>query len=158
DATLIARPEVRMMYGPLLISEPTGVGKTTHNVVLARQVRYHNASFPSAEYITDTPYTDWAVRKRVVIVAEIYAGHNAKAFNKLKTTITDNPLWAHEKYVKPFPIDNWAHFLPSSNSLRALKLDDHDRRIMVPGVTEKKLPLEEATKFYKWLDNGGDEI
>jgi hypothetical protein len=136
----------------------TGVGKTTLGVILARQVGYHNASFPSAEYVLNTPYTDWAAFKRLVVVAEIYAGHSAKAFNTIKTVITDNPLYAHEKFHKPYSLDNWTHLAGSSNDPRALKIDDYDRRFIVPEVTEKILPLEKATEFYKWLDNGGDEI
>jgi hypothetical protein len=157
-ATLIARPDIRMMYSLLLVSETTGVGKTTLAEILARLIGYYNCSFPSAETITESNFNSWVAYKRLAVIAEIYAGHSTKTFNKLKAILTDKDIHLNEKYVKEHLIENWVHIIAASNSYNALKIDDQDRRWFVPGVTEEKKPLEYFIKLRKWLDNGGYEI
>ena len=64
-ATLIARPERRMEYGLLLVSEAQGIGKTTlGSEVLGKLVGDHNVGYPSEKTITDGTFTDWIANKR----------------------------------------------------------------------------------------------
>jgi hypothetical protein len=148
-----------MAYSALLVSEKTGVGKTTLAEILAHMVGLHNVAFPSAETITKANFNRWAVFKRLVVIAEIYAGHSAKTFNTLKSTITDGYIEVNIKYMSEFDILNWVHFYATSNSFNALKIDDHDRRWFVPGVTEHKKPLQYFVELRRWLEEeGGYEI
>ena len=56
-ATLIARPDVRMLYGVLLISEMQGVGKgTLGEKILAPLVGEVNVSYPSEQEIVDSNF------------------------------------------------------------------------------------------------------
>jgi hypothetical protein len=151
-ATLIARPDLRMTYSLLLISQRQGVGKSTlGEKIIAPLVGLQNCSFPTPHTVIDTPYTTWIAFKRLAVIAEIYDGHSAKAYNKLKTYITDTYVRLEEKYEKGFDIRNYIHVIASSNSFRALKIDDNDRRWFIPGVTEELMPFEYWQRFNAWL-------
>jgi hypothetical protein len=154
SATLIARPDVKMTYGLLLISETHGVGKTTLTKILTRLVGMPNCSFPDMEEI-DSKFTSWRAFKRLVVVAELYSGHSDKTYNKLKSVATDEDTHVERKYEQPFYVRNHAHVVVMSNSMRALKLDDRDRRWYVPRVTEETRPLEYWQSLHDWLDEDG---
>jgi Family of unknown function (DUF5906) len=155
-ATLVARPDVRMRYGLLLISETQGVGKTTLGQdVLAQLVGMHNTSFPSEGAIVNSDFTSWIAHKRLAVVHEIYAGHNRKAYDRLKDKNTDNHIDVNEKYIRPYTIENWIHIFACSNSIHALRLDSYDRRWFVPRATEQQKPKEYWEGFHKWLREDG---
>jgi hypothetical protein len=155
-ATLIARPDIRMEYGVLLVSEATGIGKTTiASNVLAPLVGMHNTGWPSENDISESNFNEWISNKRLVIVNEIYSGHSWKAYNRLKTLITDKEIMVNPKYQRNYMIDNWAHMLASSNSLRALKMEGDDRRWFYPEVTEVRWPREKFVELRNWLGSGG---
>lgn len=158
-ATLIGRPEVRMLYALLMISETQGVGKSTLSErVLAPLVGHQNVSFPSAATIADSPYNEWLAEKRLVVIGEIYEGHSWKTANKIKPYITDRHLDVDIKYERAYKIDNWAHFVAASNSYGALKIEQSDRRWLIPRVTESKWPEKKFNAFIGWLDSGGLSI
>lgn len=158
-ATLIARPDIRMVYGVLLISETQGVGKSTLcEKILAPLVGRHNCSFPSSHEVTESRFTSWRVFKRLVIIPELYDGESSRAYNRLKQAITDDFIRVEEKYEKPFDVASKIHVIGSSNSKRALKLAGNDRRWFVPGITEEKWPRETWVAFNNWLAAGGLEI
>jgi Family of unknown function (DUF5906) len=151
-ATLIARPDVKMLYGVLLISEVQGVGKgTLGERILAPLIGERNVSFPNEAEIVDSNYNYWASHKRLAIVHEIYAGHSAKAYNKLKSIITDHHITVSQKYLAHYLIENWIHVFACSNSVRALKLSMDDRRWFVPKITDNKRDAAYWDAFYKWL-------
>ena len=152
-ATLIARPDIRMLYGVLLISETQGVGKgTLGERILAPVIGERNVSFPSEKDIAESAFNGWVAYKRLVVVHEIYAGHSVKAYNKLKSDITDRYVTVNIKFQPQYDLENWAHIFACSNSLRALRLSHDDRRWFVPRVTEDKLSLEYWREFYDWLE------
>jgi hypothetical protein len=156
-ATLIARPDIRMIYGVLMISEAQGVGKSTlMEKIIAPLVGEHNVSVPSALQVVTGAFNSWLVRKRLVCVHEIYAEENAKAYNSLKTAITEKVITINEKYVKEYEIENWAHFICSSNSPRALPIKgEEDRRWFVPGIGENVRDMAFWTTFNNWLTRRG---
>jgi hypothetical protein len=155
-ATLIARPGVRMSYGLLMMSEQQGTGKTTlGESILADIVGPHNTSFPSERAIADSDFNGWAVNKRLIVVNEIYHGHSWKAYNSLKSYVTDRHLEANIKFMATYTIPNWTHFYLSSNSRAALKIDTEDRRWLVPLLTERIWPEQKFQEFYRWLQSGG---
>jgi hypothetical protein len=149
-ATLFAKPEEKMRYGLLLVSETQGVGKTTVGVIARGVIGKHNTSSPSENEIVNQDWTYW-MERRLVLINEIYAGHSSVAYNRLKDLITDEPLWIRKKFLAPYEIDNHVHVIACSNSLKALKLDNSDRRWFVPKVTEEKHTKEYWKQFYDWL-------
>jgi hypothetical protein len=154
-ATLIARPDLRMGYGMLLISETQGVGKTTLGAsILAPLVGYHNVSYPGENDITSS-FNEWVARKRLAIVNEIYSGSSWKAYNALKSVITDRDVTVNQKYQRQYTIENWCHVLAASNSKRALKMENDDRRWFYPEVTEEPWPGEKFEQLRRWLQSGG---
>lgn len=158
-ATLIAKPEVRMEYALLLISEEQGIGKTTLGAkVLAPLVGYQNVGFPGEDQIVNSDFNGWVANKRLVVVGEIYSGHSWKAYNRLKGYITDKEIQVNEKYMKPYMIENWAHIVACSNSRKALKMEQNDRRWFYPQVTEERWPKHKFGEFYEWLESGGLQI
>lgn len=157
-ATIIARPEIRMAYGMLLISERQGVGKTTlGSLILAPLVGDSNVTFPSEMDIL-SPFNDWVAHKRLAIVSEIYSGASWKAYHALKSVITDKDITVNQKYMRPYIIENWCHIIASSNSMRALKMENDDRRWFYPEVTEYPWPREKFEMLRSWLSSGGLSI
>lgn len=151
-ATLIAKPNVKMLYGCLLISEVQGVGKTTlGEKILAPLVGDDNVSYPNESDITDSNFNYWIAHKRLAIVNEIYAGQSSKAYNRLKSIITDRKITVSKKYQANYEIDNWMHVFACSNSMRALRLSEDDRRWFVPKVTDVVYPNEYWREFNRWL-------
>lgn len=158
-ATLIGKPETRMLYGLLLISSKQGVGKTTlAEQILAPLVGLNNTAFPGESDIIDSNFNGWMAAKRLCVIAEIYSGSSWKAANRLKSYITDTHISVNPKFERPYKIENWAHFCASSNSYNALKMEQSDRRWMVPGVTEEKWPSKKFDEFFDWLNSGGLSI
>lgn len=155
-ATLIARLEVHMEYGLLLVSAQQGTGKTTLGAsILAHLVGPHNASYPSESQIVKSDFNGWIANKRLCVVNEIYSGHSWKAYNELKSAITDKEISVNEKFEKSYTVKNWIHIFACSNSLRALKMDEDDRRWFYPEVTEEKWSRENFDKLHKWISSGG---
>lgn len=155
-ATLIAKPDIKMGYGVLLISEAQGVGKTTlGEKILAPLMGRENVSTPSESDICGTAFNYWCAHKRLAIVNEIYAGHSTKAYNALKGVITDKVMTVNKKFQAAYEIDNWVHVFACSNSMRALQLSFDDRRWLVPKVTEEKQEFEFWEKFNNWLVGEG---
>jgi hypothetical protein len=157
-ATLIARPAIRMLYGILLISDQQGVGKgTLMEKVLAPLVGWQNVAVPNEKQLTDSAFNSWLVRKRLVLVHEIYAGNSKKAYNTLKTYVTDKTLRVNEKNRPEYENNNWTLYVLSSNSFHALLLVENDRRWFVPEVTEQKKDPQYWIKFNAYLNGGGLE-
>jgi len=158
-ATLIARPDIHMEYGVLLVSETQGVGKTTLGQhILAPLVGINNVSHPSETDITNSDFNEWLAQRRLAVIGEIYAGHSWKAYNKLKSFITDTSVRINQKFQKEYTIENWCHFFACSNSKQALKMEDDDRRWFYPEVTEKRWPDAKFDKFHRWIKSGGLQI
>lgn len=155
-ATLIARPDIRMLYGVLMISETQGIGKgTLGEKVLAPLIGSANVSYPSEQEIVESQYNYWLAHKRLAVVHEIYAGHSSKAYNKLKSCITDRYVTVQKKYQANYEIENWVHIFACSNSPRALKLSMDDRRWFVPKLTEEKRRIDYWEEFNLWLNAQG---
>jgi hypothetical protein len=156
-ATLIARPSVRILYGVLMISENQGMGKgTLGEKILAPLVGKSNVSYPSENEIVDSNFNYWLAHKRLAVVHEIYAGHSTKAYNKMKSIITDKYVTVSKKYMANYEVENWLHVFACSNSKRAIQLSGDDRRWHVPKLTEQKKPAAYWTRLNKWLtDEGG---
>jgi hypothetical protein len=155
-ATLIARPDIKMLYGVLMISETQGVGKgTLGERVLCPLIGPLNVSFPSEQEIVDSNYNYWLAHKRLAVVHEIYAGHSSKAYNRLKSIVTDRYLTVSKKYQANYEVENWIHIYACSNSMRAIQLTTDDRRWFVPQVSEKKKPSAYWGELNDWLTEDG---
>jgi hypothetical protein len=157
-ATLIAKPEVRMGYALLLISESQGIGKTTlASQVLAPLVGTANVGWPGEMDIASS-FNGWAANKRLIIISEVYAGSSWKAYHTLKSVITDREINVNEKYQRAYLTENWAHLIACSNSMRALKVEQDDRRWFYPEMAEKPWPGTKFAEFRRWLESGGLSI
>ncbi|CAN1521438.1 hypothetical protein MCEMSEM23_01099 [Rhabdaerophilaceae bacterium] len=157
--TLIARPDIRMEWAVLMTSTKQGVGKSTLGTqILMPLVGESNSSTPGEGDIVDSQFNDWAANKRLAVVNEIYSGQSWKAYNKLKSLITDPTITINIKFMRAHKTANWVHIYACSNSVRALKLEQTDRRWFVPTLTEVKWPKEKFDRFYAWLKSGGLSI
>lgn len=157
-ATIIARPDLRIGYGLLLVSERQGIGKTTLGAsIMAPLVGNNNVGFPSETDIMGS-FNDWMANKRLIVVNEIYSGASWKAYHALKSVITDREVSVNQKYMRPYTIENWCHVIACSNSMRALKMENDDRRWFYPEVSEVPWPGEKFKKFRSWLERGGLNI
>ena len=151
-ATLIARPERRILYGVLAVSETQGIGKgTLCEKILAPLVGMQNVSFPTEQELVDSNFNYWLAHKRLAVVHEIYAGQSSKAYNRLKSSITDRHVTVSRKYQANYDIENWIHIFACSNSMRAMKLSIDDRRWLVPALTDKTQPVGYWEDLNNWL-------
>lgn len=158
-ATLISRPEIRILYGMLLVSERQGMGKSTLGErILAPLVGLTNTGFPGEKDMVDSSFNGWIANKRLIVVGEIYTGHSFKAYNILKSYITDKNINVNEKFQRPYTIENWAHILACSNSKKALRIEESDRRWFYPQLNEVPWEREKWGIFYEWLASGGLNI
>lgn len=157
-ATLIARPDIRMGYGLLLFSRMQGTGKSTMGVVLRRLLGEENVAFPQERDVVGSDQNDWVAEKALVFVHEIYAGGSWKAYNSLKTYVTDSEVRVNKKFVPQYTVENWAHFILCSNHSRALSINKMDRRWLVPEVTEKRRDGRLWMEFHQWLAGDGPAI
>ena len=155
-ATMISQPSTRMEFGLLLVSESQGVGKTTlGSTILAPLVGIQNTGWPSEKDIVESAFNGWCAQKRLLIVNEIYSGHSWRAYNSLKSIITDKEIEINQKFQRPYLIENWAHIIACSNSMRALRMEEDDRRWFYPELTEQRWDREDFAKLRAWLSGGG---
>ena len=158
-ATLIARIDRRVPFGVLLVSETQGVGKTTlAEKILAPLVGWGNVSVPSEREVVESTFNTWIARVRLVTIHEIYAGQSKRAYNDIKSYITERIVRVNEKFQPTYEVSNWAAFLAASNSTRALHMAHDDRRWFVPEVTERLQPEGYWQAFNEWLSGNGLNI
>jgi hypothetical protein len=157
-ATFIAKPEIKMGYGVLLVSENQGVGKTTLAMILMWLIGAHNVSFPRAKTVTEGRFNSWIAFKRLAIISELYSGESARAYNELKDVIADDLIEVELKHETAYYLKNVVHIFASSNSPRALKISVYDRRWFLPEVTEQNRDPSYWTEFREWLHSSGLEI
>jgi len=105
--------------------------------------------------IVESRFNSWQCKKRLAVVNEIYAGHNYKAYNRLKSVITEPTITVEEKYQTNYEVANWCHIFACSNDERAIKFSIDDRRWLVPQVTEKVWGLPNWKRFHAWLEDDG---
>jgi hypothetical protein len=157
--TLVCRPDIRMHYSLLLVSEQQGVGKTTlFESILAPLVGLWNCSFPTEADITDSSFNGWVSHKRLAVVNEIYGNRKRKTYDKIKSLITDANIEVNRKYQEAYKVTNYIHLGANSNSIHAIHIDDEDRRLMPPRVTDRIRDPAYWKQFYQWLHTGGLEI
>lgn len=157
-ATLIARPDIRIGYGLLLISEAQGIGKTTlGSAILAPLVGHNNVSWPTENDIVSS-FNEWVAQKRLAIVNEVYSGSSWRAYHALKSIITDKELTVNQKYMRPYVVDNWCAIIACSNSMRALKMEMDDRRWLYPELAERPWPASKFSVLRRWLQGEGLSI
>jgi Family of unknown function (DUF5906) len=154
-ATLIARPDIRMKYGLLLVSEEQGIGKSTLcDHILAPLVGLSNYMTVSENNI-ENRFNDWA-QNRLIVCHEAYAGHSFKMYNKLKSIVTDRFLGIEKKGLQIYQIELCSHVILCSNHVGVLKLDSEDRRWFAPQLTREGATREYWHDLYHWLreENG----
>jgi hypothetical protein len=153
-ATLIDRPDIRMLYGLLLISERQGIGKTTLGErILVPLLGPWNVSFPTEKDVIDSEFNKWMVHKRLALINEILAGDGKKLYNNLKSVLTDKHVEANDKYIARYNIEVCLTVFACSNQLNAIKMACEDRRWLVPKCVEKKQPDGFWKRFYQWLEH-----
>lgn len=154
-ATLIAHPELRMKYSVLMISDTKGVGKSTlGEYILRHLVGTHNASMATDKTVL-SGFNSWAKHKTLVIIEEIYTGKKWTMYNALKTYITEPTISINEKGIKTYDCENMCHFYACSNSHKALKIEDGDRRWLIPEVNEVLWGGKKFIDLHTWLKRGG---
>ena len=157
-ATLAAKLGVSMHCAVLMVSQLQGTGKSTLMKIMKYLVGAHNTSEPTASEIVDSDWNDWLPYKRLSCVHEIYEGQSWKAYQKIKGYITEDTIRACIRYEDGYDVENFITFFFGSNSMGALKMEDNDRRIFAPTVTEAPWDKTEARDFYAWLEAGGLRI
>jgi hypothetical protein len=153
--TLIAKPERKLAYSLLLVSETQGTGRNTlADQIVAPLVGRHNCSWPNQSAVM-SDFNEWRINIRLAIISEIHVGHGWKMYKMLQDVITDEFFMAHRKNFSRYRLESFIHIIGISNSLRALVLAEDERRWLVPQMAGVKLPLDKATALRAWLVRGG---
>src|SRR5215207_9057960 len=64
--TLVARPDLKLFYGLLLVTEQTGIGKSFFGtVILGKLVGDHNYGEFSENQLLNSDFTDWYKNKKL---------------------------------------------------------------------------------------------
>lgn len=154
-ATLIARPERRIKWHVLLISETQGTGKSTLGDLFLRPiVGPHNTGIASTQSILEGR-NDWGALKKLVLIHELYAGHNVAVANHIKSILTEDTVSVNKKFMQPFDADVCFQLLACSNSSKAVPMEDTDRRWFVPKVTNLLWPQAKWNALNEWARSGG---
>ena len=72
--TLIAHPEVRMLYALLLVSETQGTGKDTLATIARLLVGSNNTSNPGAQEVIESGFHDWLIENLSLLLARFTKG------------------------------------------------------------------------------------
>lgn len=148
-AYCLANPGRKVPWAPLLMSRPTGTGKTTllHTIPELLFGKAYVRTMTNKDIIGGFP-GDVLNCAWWVTIQELSMGagkQDAKdTFNIMKPWITDHQISIRRMYHGPETIQNFIQFTASSNYPDALHLEDGDdeRRWLVGEVT-KKLTLQE---------------
>ena len=155
-ATLVAKPEIRILWAVLLSSNIHGLGKSTlGSTVLQPLVGAWNVSLVNeADLMSD--FNVWQAYRRLAIVEEIYTGHGWAMYNKLKVAITELEITVNIKHRSQHKCDNWAHVFACSNSGIPIRMDANDRRWFYPDMSEiREWERSDYEKFRDWLAEDG---
>ena len=135
-AHIIAQPQRRAKYGTLLISRKTGIGKSFASMVMRQLVGSKNFSMLDETELSAN-FNMSFFRKRVLSVEEVYQGHSFKVMQKLKPLMSQDYMLKTQKNKDPREERLHCHLLLSSNSMNALRVENHDRRLFIPTVSEQ---------------------
>ena len=157
SATLIAKPDRRIMYALLLISIQHGTGKSTlASQILRPLVGHHNYWTPKGNKLISN-FNSWAEGIRLAVFEDTDAGMSWDAYQKMKPLITEPYVEIERKGVDEYMQRNFVHLFITANSYAALKMENADRRWLIPRVTEEKKDREYWVELRHWLLNGGLE-
>ena len=154
-ATLIAKPERRIGYALLLISVQHGTGKSTCATQILRPlVGPHNYWAPQGNKLRSN-FNSWSEGIRLVVFEDTNAGSSWDAYQKLKPLITEPYIEIERKGLDAYMQRNFVHVFITANSYAALKMENADRRWLIPRVTEEKKDRQYWVELRRWLLDGG---
>ena len=151
-ATLIVFPETRFEYGLLLIGGQ-GVGKSWLLLLLCRLMGTGQYAVVDESSLFDNAFNSYAYGKRLAICHELYQGSSWKAYNKLKSKMTDPEETINMKNQPEFVAEKNQAFAAASNNGHALKMENDDRRWFVLKTTQKRTPEGLAKKAFEALNS-----
>jgi hypothetical protein len=175
--TLIARPEIKVPFGVLLLSVYEGGGKSFMiNKVIPPLVGFRNCSFPSVKII-NTPYNGYLANAKFVGIDELWSeDHRFATADALKSSVTQSEQSVVVKNGNPVFMPTPAQVWAASNHTDAMKFSGTDRRWFIPSLLQTppkrcfaceevigKCPpecrcpaaqrMDKFTAFADWLDN-----
>ena len=150
-ASVMARPDHRVLYAMVLISTSEGTGKgILTDKVLMPIVGEQNTIHVSQEHIA-SQWNDWAINNHLIICNEFYQGGSWKVSNKLKNLITDRDIGVNAKNLRIYRDFLSCQIVCCSNDVHAVNIDNHDRRWLIPRITNRVKTWREWDPFVSWL-------
>lgn len=154
----IQNPGKKINYATFIYSLRGGTGK---NLILENPLRAiygHNFKKLSGESGIVSDYNEWAVRKQLVLIDEIYVGSRKERetiMGRLKDFITGEVLDVAEKFKNRTEYPNRANYVLLSNHDNALHLTPGDRKFFVIHGNETPLSQGQSAELAKFYEKEG---
>lgn len=100
-------------------------------------------------------FNRWARNRQFILGEEITGTDNRQWANLLKDLITNQAIEIELKGVDSYTMPNFANFMFTSNSERALFLEEDDRRYFVAHCKQPNKPLAFYKEIDKWFREEG---
>lgn len=149
-------PGEKLKWAPLIISQHTGIGKSTLAELLMNILGSHNVGTAESDDLVGQ-HTDYVADKIFVVAHEVETS-DKNVMRRLKSLITEEALRVVAKYARTYVTKNRANFIFFSNRVDAIRIDDNDRRLFVIYNRREPQTQEYYTMLYKAFSEGAGWI
>lgn len=154
-ATTVQKPELRIPWMPLIISEP-GVGKGWLFELLQKLMGIQNCAVIGPKDL-EGGFNEYLFEKTLVLINELRTSSRAQydLVETLKPIITDPSILVNIKFGAKGTYPIYPNIIGFSNFSNTVAIKDNDRRFWVYRVQAKPQAPEYYDKLFSWLETDG---
>jgi hypothetical protein len=151
-AFTLQQPAKRIPWAPVILSNHQGVGKGFIFKLIQQLVGKRNAYSVGPDEVMKMQFNEWWGAK-ILWIDELTP--KLDFYNTLKFLISETYGCINYKYGRKEHRDIFCNVIATSNHMDALRLEQHDRRFWVIGMTDKPKPAAYYNELFAWLDGPG---
>ena len=157
----IQHPGAKLFTYCLFWTPVEGIGKTTIAEALMRiygkeGVHKINNSVEVTTEQLNSPFNAWRRSKQFICGDELAGGDKRVVGDKIRGYITQESVTINIKNQPTYVLKDRANYLLTSNLPDAVHVSQKDRRAFIREILGQKPPQEYFTRFYQWLNEGGN--
>jgi hypothetical protein len=149
-AMTVVKPEVRIPWAPLIISEP-GAGKGFIYQVMAKLMGEHNCAMINPERL-ENQFNGFMANSTLVCLDEMKFSTRFGVSDKLKNLISEPTLEINVKGIAERQAKVYANFLIFTNHDNAAFIEKGDRRFWVHQIQGVQ-PQEHFDEIWEWFED-----